>query len=167
MGPYWSRSFFDLLSLQGGVPGLSPFKCQIWHTTTLVGSSFIKIYLVGNPQGSPNVTPVQSPSESPHTAPPATLRGKRSATPWQVKGTHIHVHHRIISPIHNEILVFPQFTIELNSQLPFLTSLNLPDISKLTNDPISHNPIRAPCPQSSLWTSQNLNGSKRKTLEMM
>ena len=33
-----------------------------------------------------------------------------------------------------------------NPQLPFLATLELPDISKLTNDPILHNPYWPPVP---------------------
>ena len=33
-----------------------------------------------------------------------------------------------------------------NPQLPFLATLELPDVSKLTNDPILHNPYWPPIP---------------------
>ena len=36
--------------------------------------------------------------------------------------------------------------MELNTQLHFLASLNLPDLSKLTNGPIAHNPNWPPMP---------------------
>ena len=34
-----------------------------------------------------------------------------------------------------------QYHPQINQQLPFLATLDLPDLSRLTNDPISHSPV--------------------------
>jgi hypothetical protein len=34
-----------------------------------------------------------------------------------------------------------QYHSQINRQLPFLVTLDLPDLSRLTNDPISHSPV--------------------------
>jgi hypothetical protein len=34
-----------------------------------------------------------------------------------------------------------QYHTQINRQLPFLTTLDLPDLSQLTNDPIFHSPV--------------------------
>jgi hypothetical protein len=34
-----------------------------------------------------------------------------------------------------------QYHSQINQQLPFLATLDLPDLSQLTNDPISHSPV--------------------------
>ena len=41
---------------------------------------------------------------------------------------------------------YPGTGMAVNPPLPFLATLDLPDVSKLTNDPISHNPYWPPVP---------------------
>ena len=41
---------------------------------------------------------------------------------------------------------YQQTQMSFNPQLPFLATLELPDVSKLTNDPILHNPYWPPVP---------------------
>ena len=42
------------------------------------------------------------------------------------------------------ITSYPRPQMSFNPQLPFLATLELPDVSKLTNDPILHNPYWLP-----------------------
>jgi len=48
--------------------------------------------------------------------------------------------------------------------LPFLAMLNLPDLAKLMNDLVSHDPRCPPSPPSFLWTSQILKARMERTL---
>ena len=46
----------------------------------------------------------------------------------------------------------------VNTQLPFLSTLKLPNLSKLTNDPIMHHPAWAPVPVKILTNIPKFEG---------
>ena len=50
--------------------------------------------------------------------------------------------------------------VQPNHQLPFLSTLDLPDLSKLINDPIRHNPSWPPIPVKLPLEIPNFDGKK-------
>jgi hypothetical protein len=51
-----------------------------------------------------------------------------------------------------------QYYPQVNQQLPFLATLDLPDLSRLTNDPILHSPVWPAIPAKLPFTIPKFNG---------
>ena len=137
MEPRRSRCNFYLPSLPGGVPGPSSFRCQRRNIAIVAGSSFLGETFVGNPNRSPNTTL--------HITPPSSPRGQKSAS-HMGRQLNSQLGTSQNNPRSNQNFVSSHVAMASTSQSPFLAALNLPDLTKLTNDRIAHDPNWPPMP---------------------
>jgi hypothetical protein len=118
----------NLLPILGGVPSLSHSPAQPSHTpvsSTIFGSSLLGSTLLGsNSQGHPSTS---SPSQG--------GRGKTSSQGKSTTSPNVSQRTGPL-PIHKMAGTNPP----PNLPMPYLASLNIPDLTKLTNDPIFHDP---------------------------
>jgi hypothetical protein len=126
--PRRSRRFQNLLPILGGVPSLSNSLTQPSHTpmrATILGSTLIGSNLLGsNSQGHRStISPSkggggETSSQGISTTPPNPPQGLGTQHTHTMAGTNPP------PPLH----------------MPYLASLNIPYLSKLTNNPILHDP---------------------------
>jgi hypothetical protein len=118
----------DLPPLLGGVPSLSNSSTQPSHTpvsATILGSNLLgSTFLGSNSQGHPSIS---SPSQGCEGQTSSQGRSTSPPNPSQWK---------IPSPTHTMAGTNPP----PNIPMPYLASLNILDLTKLTNDPILHDP---------------------------
>ena len=79
---------------------------------------------------------------STHTIPPTTLRGTGPSMMVPQVPPAIQMHYALANP--NTMAAPPHNN--LGSNLPFMAHLNLPDLARLTNDPIRHQTFWPPMP---------------------
>jgi hypothetical protein len=116
----------NLPPILGGVSGRARSLAPPSHTpvsATILGSSFLSSTLLGSTsQGHPFThSPLHgsrgpTSSEGGSTNPPTPLKGQVHNTLW------------------------PELILPPPLQMPYLASVNIPDLTKLTNDPILHDP---------------------------
>jgi hypothetical protein len=118
----------NLPPILGGVPCLSNSPSQPSHTpvsATILGSTILGSTLLGsNTQGHP---PVGSPSQGGGSQTSSQRINTHPLNPSQGTGP---------LPTHTMVGTNPPS----NLPLPYLASLNIPDLTKLTNDIILHDP---------------------------
>jgi hypothetical protein len=124
--PHHSRCLQNLPPILEGVPSLAKSLAQPSHTPVsaiVLGSNFLGSTLLGsNTQGHPSsISPSQGGGDQ------TSSQGRSPNPPNPSQGTGPLPTHMMVrtNPLPN-ILV------------PYLASLNIPDLTKLTNDPILH-----------------------------
>jgi hypothetical protein len=124
--PRRSRCLQNLPPILGGVPSLANSPAQPSHTPvsdTILGSTLLGSTLLGsNTQGHPSIG---SPSQ-----------GGGSQTSSQGRSTHPPNPSQGTSPLPTPMMAGTN--PPPNLPIPYLASLNIPDLTKLTNDPILH-----------------------------
>jgi hypothetical protein len=122
--PHCSRRLQNLPPILGGIPGLANSLAQPSHTpvsATILGSTLLgSTFLGSNTQGNPSIG---YPSQGGGSQTSSQGRSTNPPNPSQGVGP---------LPTHTMAGTDPS----LNPPFPYLASLNIYDLTKLTNDPI-------------------------------
>jgi hypothetical protein len=153
--PHHSRRLQNLPPILGGVPSLSNSPAQPSHTpvsATIFGSALLGSTLLGsNTQGHPSIS---SPSQ-----------GGGSQTSSQGRSTHPLNPPQGTSPLSTHMMVGAN--PPPNLPMPYLASLNIPDLTKLMNDPILHDATWPNMPTKLPSDIQSLKENQGKILPTM
>jgi hypothetical protein len=134
----------NLPPILGGVPGHTRSHTPV--SATILGSALLGSTLLGtNSQGHPS-------SSSP-------LHGSGGPTSSQGGSTNPPSPHQGSGPQHT----MAGANAPLPLQMPYLASLNIPDLTKLTNDPILHDATWPAMQPNFPQTYQSLKGRREMT----
>jgi hypothetical protein len=126
--PCHSIHLQNLPPILGGVPSLANSLTQPSHTpvsdTILVSFLLGSTFLGSNSQGHPSIS---SPSQG--GGGQTSSQGRSTTPPNPSQGT---------GPLHTHTMA--RTNPPPNILMPYMESLNIPNLTKLTNDPILHDP---------------------------